>query len=134
MVDSAALPRAVHPPSALWHPSSTAPNLTQASSAPCVHEGAFPRALPRVFLAFAATALPFRFHYYLRVQPWNRIFLLDFCYAASLATLVFLCLPPELRDPRLEAAVYALADGPVSGALVAWQCAYVFHSHDHIMR
>ena len=62
------------------------------------------------------------------------MYLLDFCYAASLATLVFLCLPPELCDPRLEAAVYALADGPVSGALVAWQCAYVFHSRDHIMR
>ena len=44
------------------------------------------------------------------------MYLLDFCYAASLATLVFLCLPPELCDPRLEAAVYALADGPVSGS------------------
>ncbi|EFN58064.1 hypothetical protein CHLNCDRAFT_142330 [Chlorella variabilis] len=93
--------------------------------------GARPAALPAVFLLFAATALPWRVYHYTRVQPRNRVYLLDFCYAVAAATAAFLCLPARLQHPGLEAAVYALADGPVSAALVAWQCAWVFHSPDH---
>jgi hypothetical protein len=34
----------------------------------------------------------------------------------------------------LQAAVYVLSEGPLAAALLAWQCAWVFDSPDHIIR
>lgn len=93
--------------------------------------GAAPWALPRAFLLFAATALPWRAWRFSVAQPRNAPFLLDFCYAVNAAVAAFLCLPPGRRSPQLEGAAYALADGPVAGALVAWQVAWLFDSADH---
>lgn len=92
---------------------------------------AYPFLLPHLYLAFAAVALPWRFYDFSFRSPRNSFFLLDFCYFVNLATIAFLLLPPALQDPRAEAAIYALSDGPVAFALVAWQCAWVFSSFDH---
>lgn len=54
----------------------------------------------------------------------------DFCYWVNLAVCIYLIFP-KWQSPQLEAAVYALADGPVAGALVIWQCAWVFSSSSH---
>ena len=35
---------------------------------------------------------------------------------------------------QLEAAVFALADGPLAAALIAWQSAWVFGSPSHVIR
>lgn len=59
-------------------------------------------------------------------------FLIDFCYFVNLATVVYLLWFPN--DARVEALVYALADGPVAGALVAWQCPWLFGSAEHTVR
>lgn len=93
--------------------------------------GARPSLLPAVFLLFVAVALPWRAYHYTRVQPRNSPYLFDFCYAVAGTTAAFLVWPQARQHPQLEAVVYALADGPVAGALVAWQCAWVFHSPDH---
>lgn len=51
---------------------------------------------------------------------------------ANLATAAFLLLTP--RNPYLGAAMYALADGPLAAALIAWQSAWVFNSAPHVIR
>lgn len=96
--------------------------------------GARPSLLPAVFLLFVAVALPWRAYHYTRVQPRNSPYLFDFCYGVAGTTAAFLVWPQARQHPQLEAVVYALADGPVAGALVAWQCAWVFHSPDHTIR
>ena len=136
-VQAASSPGASKPPPALPHEAPSAYHAAAGAAmfgALLFLAGARPAALPAVFLLFAATALPWRVYHYTRVQPRNRVYLLDFCYAVAAATTAFLCLPARLQHPGLEAAVYALADGPVSAALVAWQCAWVFHSPDHTVR
>jgi hypothetical protein len=50
----------------------------------------------------------------------------------NLATVGYLLWFPN--DARVEALVYALADGPVAGALVAWQCPWLFGSAEHTVR
>eukprot|EP00879_Flechtneria_rotunda_P032583 GHRR01035815.1.p1 GENE.GHRR01035815.1~~GHRR01035815.1.p1 ORF type:complete len:149 (+),score=38.40 GHRR01035815.1:828-1274(+) len=57
------------------------------------------------------------------------MFLIDFCYFVNIATVTFLLWYPNSR--RFEALVYALSDGPLAGALVAWQCPWVFGSGEH---
>ncbi|KAI8469372.1 MAG: hypothetical protein J3K34DRAFT_522153 [Monoraphidium minutum] len=89
--------------------------------------GAAPGALPAAFVLFAATALPWRC-----VDFWRRrwaFFLIDFCYFVNFTVAAFLLLAPG--DARAEAVVYALADGPLAGALAAWQCAWVFGDSEH---
>lgn len=101
--------------------------------------GACPSALPWLFLIFAGIGLPYRTYSFLFTQPGNRFFLLDFCYFVSLATAAYLLLPASWlhylnqRGLPVGAAIYALADGPVAGALVVWQCAWVFPSLDHTL-
>ncbi len=48
------------------------------------------------------------------------------------ATVVFLLWFPE--NKRMETLVYALADGPLAAALLAWQCPWVFGSIEHAIR
>ena len=50
----------------------------------------------------------------------------------NLATVVLLLFAPANR--QLEAAVYALADGPLAAALIVWQNAWVFGSPTHVVR
>lgn len=38
------------------------------------------------------------------------------------------------HNQQLGAAVYALADGPLAAALIAWQSAWVFGSTEHSIR
>jgi hypothetical protein len=59
-------------------------------------------------------------------------YLIDFCYFVNIVTAVFLVWFPN--NAQLEALVYALADGPIAGALVAWQCPWVFGSGEHTVR
>jgi hypothetical protein len=49
-----------------------------------------------------------------------------------LATVGLLVLAPG--NLQLEAAVYALADGPLAAALIVWQSAWVFGSPSHVIR
>lgn len=92
--------------------------------------GAAPGALPAVFLAFVLTALPWRCADFVK-RRWT-FFLIDFCYFVNLAAALFLLFAPD--SPEAEALVYALSDGPLAGALVAWQCAWVFGDSEHTVR
>lgn len=92
---------------------------------------AYPFILPHLFLAFSLFALPLRAYDFTIVNPKNTFFLLDFCYFVNVGVVIFLMLPVEARDPRVEAALYALAEGPVAGAIAAWQTAWVFSSIEH---
>ena len=58
----------------------------------------------------------------------------DVCDAqwVNLATVGLLLFAPG--NLQLEAAVYALADGPLAAALIAWQSAWVFGSPSHVIR
>ena len=50
----------------------------------------------------------------------------------NLATVCLLVFAPG--NLQLEAAVYALADGPLAAALIVWQSAWVFGSPSHVIR
>ena len=50
---------------------------------------------------------------------------------ANVAVAAFLLLAPG--NPRLFAAIYALADGPLAAALIVWQTAWVFSSSAHVI-
>ena len=51
---------------------------------------------------------------------------------ANAATVMFLFLAPH--NQQLEAVVYAMADGPLAGALIVWQSSWVFSSASHSIR
>ncbi|KAF8072782.1 GPC1 [Scenedesmus sp. PABB004] len=89
--------------------------------------GAVPAALPFVFLVFFAVAMPLRAAAFWRSSA--RFYLLDFCYFVNAAVAAVLLLAPD--DPRAEAAASALADGPLAGALAAWQCPWIWGSAEH---
>lgn len=89
--------------------------------------GAAPAALPALFLAFFFIAMPARVVHFCRMK-WT-FFLVDFCYFANAAAVVYLLFFPG--HARLQTLVLALTDGPLAGALLAWQCAWVFGSPDH---
>ncbi|KAK9835776.1 hypothetical protein WJX74_007661 [Apatococcus lobatus] len=89
--------------------------------------GAAPWALPYLYLVFFAVAFPWRTHHFC-THKWG-FFLLDFCYWANAAAAAFIILNPA--QPKLYAAVYALTDGPLAGALIVWQSAWVFGSASH---
>lgn len=92
---------------------------------------AYPFVLPYVYILFFLIAMPIRVYDFVVTQPENCMFLLDFCYWVNALCFVFLLLPPSWQHGRLEAALYALADGPVSCALLAWQNAWVMSSQEH---
>ena len=50
----------------------------------------------------------------------------------NLATVAYLVFTPY--NARIGAMVYALADGPLAAALIAWQSAWVFGSTEHSIR
>jgi hypothetical protein len=89
--------------------------------------GAAPWSLHLVFLAFFFVALPLRVVAFWR-QRWQ-FFLIDYCYAAACAAAGFLLFAPD--DPRIEAIVYALTEGPLAAALAAWQCRWQLGSLEH---
>ena len=93
--------------------------------------GACPSLLPHVFVVFCFTAIPWRLWRYAVAEPVNICYLADFCYWVNAAVLLFLLAPPAEHGARLEAALYALADGPLAVALLAWECAWVWSSADH---
>ncbi|GIM01115.1 hypothetical protein Vretimale_5960 [Volvox reticuliferus] len=88
-----------------------------------------PTLCPLVYLGFAAVYLPYRIISF-STRKWT-FFLVDFCYFANLACCAFLLLRPE--DRQLEAAVYVLCEGPLAAALIAWQCAWLLGSPDHVI-
>jgi hypothetical protein len=89
--------------------------------------GAAPWALHLVFLAFFFLVLPLRAASFWR-RKWQ-FFLIDYCYFAAAAAAAFLLFAPD--DRRIEAAVYALTEGPLAAALAAWQCRYQLGSAEH---
>ena len=93
--------------------------------------GACPFLLPHVFLAFCVTAIPWRLWSFAVAEPVNLFYLADYCYFVNAAAFLFLLAPPAARSARLEAAVYAMADGPIAFALIAWECAWVWSSPEH---
>jgi hypothetical protein len=82
--------------------------------------GAAPALAVPAFVAFCGVALPLRALHFAR-RRWT-FFLLDFCYAANGLALTSILAGPGAR--RLDAVAAAVADGPLAGALLAWQCAY----------
>ena len=92
---------------------------------------AYPFVLPYLYLVFSVVALPLRAYDFLIASPRNAFFLFDFCYFVNASVIAFLVLPPAYRDPHWEAALYALADGPVAFGMLAWQCAWVLSSKEH---
>lgn len=89
--------------------------------------GAAPWSLHLIFLCFFFLALPMRAVSFWR-QKWQ-FFLIDYCYAAAAAAAFFLLFVPD--DPRAEAVVYALTEGPLAAALAAWQCRWQLGSLEH---
>ena len=57
---------------------------------------------------------------------------MSLCSWANAAAAAFIILNPG--QPKLYAAVYALTDGPLAGALIVWQSAWVFGSASHSIR
>eukprot|EP01024_Parvocaulis_polyphysoides_P022250 TRINITY_DN20640_c0_g1_i5.p2 TRINITY_DN20640_c0_g1~~TRINITY_DN20640_c0_g1_i5.p2 ORF type:complete len:282 (-),score=30.67 TRINITY_DN20640_c0_g1_i5:887-1732(-) len=55
--------------------------------------------------------------------------MIDFCYFVNVAAAFALVFAPN--SSQIQTMVYALADGPVAGALLVWQCAWVFGIWDH---
>lgn len=51
---------------------------------------------------------------------------------ANLATVAFMVFGSS--NPHFGTMVYALADGPLAGALLVWQSAWVFGSAAHCVR
>ena len=51
---------------------------------------------------------------------------------ANCATVYFLVWRPN--DPRVQALMYAMGDGPLAGAMVVWQSPWVFSSSSHVIR
>jgi hypothetical protein len=72
------------------------------------------------------TALPHRATTFIR-RRWG-FFLADFCYAVNVFVLGVIVAqawhPDHVAVSRAERVALALADGPLAGALLAWQCAY----------
>jgi hypothetical protein len=89
--------------------------------------GAAPGALPWAFVACACVCLPWRAASFCRRK--YGFYLIDFCYFANLAALAHLLLLPASAE--LGAMVYALCDGPLAGALLVWQSAWVMGSAYH---
>lgn len=56
----------------------------------------------------------------------------QYCSWANAAAAAFIIMNPP--QPKLYAAVYALTDGPLAGALIVWQSAWVFGSASHSIR
>ena len=95
-----------------------------------------PDLVPAAFLLFALAALPARAVGFAR-RGWG-YFMLDFCYFANAAVAAWLLLlllleggggetgknakGDEMRN--LEAAVVALAEGPLAAAALAWRCGW----------
>lgn len=92
---------------------------------------AYPFVLPYVYMVFFLVAMPMRVYDFMVRQPENCMFLLDFCYWVNALCFGFLLLPPSWQNESVEASLYALADGPVSFALIAWQNAWVMSSQEH---
>lgn len=88
--------------------------------AAAVAVGARPDLAVPAFVAFCVVALPLRALHFAR-RRWT-FFMADFCYAANLLALAAIMAGPAHR--RLDAVASAVADGPLAGALLAWQCAY----------
>ncbi|KAG2447500.1 hypothetical protein HYH02_007426 [Chlamydomonas schloesseri] len=88
-----------------------------------------PALCPLAFLGFVATCLPYRVFSFTK-RKWA-FFLVDYCYFANLAAAAFFVWAPG--HAGWEAAVYGGCEGPLAGALVAWQCAWVMGSPDHII-
>mmetsp|Transcript_1388 Transcript_1388/g.2452 ORF Transcript_1388/g.2452 Transcript_1388/m.2452 type:complete len:368 (-) Transcript_1388:824-1927(-) len=89
--------------------------------------GAAPGIIPSLYVLFFAYMMPLRTVYFIK-RKWQ-FFLIDFCYWVNIATVVFLLFYPT--DERFSALVFAMNEGPLSGALVVWQCAWVFGSREH---
>ena len=88
------------------------------------------QALPWLYVAFVCICLPWRIIDFVR-EKWT-FFLLDFCYCVNVT--VALCLMVASPRPRLCMAAYALADGPLAAALIAWQSAWLMGSPAHSIR
>mmetsp|Transcript_19835 Transcript_19835/g.50711 ORF Transcript_19835/g.50711 Transcript_19835/m.50711 type:complete len:347 (-) Transcript_19835:291-1331(-) len=80
----------------------------------------------RMYSLLFTLLMPIRFWMYRRVK-WH-YFMLDFCYFANLALLLFLWVFPS--EPRLFLMVFADANGPLAWAIPAWRNALVFHDLD----
>mmetsp|Transcript_36962 Transcript_36962/g.95863 ORF Transcript_36962/g.95863 Transcript_36962/m.95863 type:complete len:460 (-) Transcript_36962:215-1594(-) len=89
--------------------------------------GAAPGLIPSMYICFFTYMVPLRTVYFFK-RKWQ-FFLIDFCYWVNIATVIFLLFYPT--SERFSALVFSMNEGPLSGALVVWQCAWVFGSREH---
>ncbi|KAK3272103.1 hypothetical protein CYMTET_19581 [Cymbomonas tetramitiformis] len=91
--------------------------------------GNCPQNLHLLFYVFICTGVPGRCIYYFQMH--YQYFLIDFCYFVNTMVAVFLLFYPN--DARVQAMTFAIAEGPVATAIIAWRCSWVFGSNDHII-
>lgn len=92
---------------------------------------AYPFALPQLFIVLTIVAMSIRMYDYWFVQPRKIYFLLDFCYMVNAACCGYLLLPSSFQNPRIDAVLYALADGPVAFALYCWSFPWIMWSQEY---
>ena len=66
------------------------------------------------------------------LMAWLAEVLMSDLQWANLATVAFMVFGSS--NPQFGTMVYALADGPLAGALLVWQSAWVFGSAAHCVR
>jgi len=88
--------------------------------------GALPGLMPVVYSAKLVLLIFIRLYLY-RKEKWG-YFLLDFCYFANLLMLLYLWAAPG--SSSVFKAVFAVANGPLGVAIIAWRNSLVFHSLD----
>jgi hypothetical protein len=95
---------------------------------------AAPSLLPMFYLGLALFGLPYRVISFCK-RRWQ-FYLVDFCYAANVLVIIFLLTSwpwNTAMHPGWFALVYVVAEGPLAGALLAWQCAWIFSNIEHTL-
>lgn len=88
----------------------------------------YPQHFGIYYCVLMSAMLALRLYWYARQKL--TYFLLDFCYLANIACYVsVLCLPDNERLWRLN---FAISNGTLLGAILAWRNSLVFHSLDKV--
>mmetsp|Transcript_15772 Transcript_15772/g.34192 ORF Transcript_15772/g.34192 Transcript_15772/m.34192 type:complete len:448 (-) Transcript_15772:325-1668(-) len=95
----------------------------------CYMAGSAPQNLPMMYILFYAFTIPCRTYYFFQ-RNWQ-FFLIDYCYLVNTMVIAFLLFFPN--DPRVQALVWSMAQGPVAGAIIVWRCSWVFGFADHMV-
>ena len=87
---------------------------------------------PRFLLCKSSIFTCYGYSYKMVCTSGTAELLLLYMQWANLATIAYLLFGSS--NPHFGTMVYALADGPLAGALLVWQSAWVFGSAAHCVR